>query len=444
MSGPRRRPICPAAADFEKSRVLYRASPEAAHWRGSLIRWQFVRDTAGMRLGWAHDLSSFSLFLAAVVSVGCGDDGSGESGSASESASAGTDTDPTASGTSNTATVTAGTDSTTVSSDSDSTGGTDQPTTTSQSGTDATTDATVNPSSTGDTDAATDGSTSDATDSGSTGSGSTGTTGMGTDDSTGSSGSTGGNQVCTCAENTDLIYVLSDDAELWSFDPMTLAFAQITPSLGCPQTDTFSMSVDRNGIAHVMFQNDDIYTIDVNDPNMCVDPGYTPGQMNFDKFGMGFVSNSQFDPCDQLYAHSWSGVGGFSEGPDAGRLGVLDPETLTTQEIGFIDYDGGELTGTGDGRLFAFAGDPAELIEYDKTDASVVEVTQLNMSLTNAFAFGFHGGDFYFFTESNGNPLISQVTHFDYDDTQDLEVVVAQAPIRIVGAGVSTCAPIIR
>ncbi|HLT37750.1 MAG TPA: hypothetical protein VK034_15770 [Enhygromyxa sp.] len=249
-------------------------------------------------------------------------------------------------------------------------------------------------------------------------------------------------EFCSCAANTDLIYVLSDDAELWSYDPQTNMFELITAALGCPQSNTFSMSVDRNGIALVMFQNDDIYAVDVNNPNMCADPGYQPGQMGFNKFGMGFVSNSVFDPCDKLYAHSWNGQGGFNEGPNAGRLGRMDADDLVMEEIGFINYNGGELTGTGDGRLFAFAGNPAKLVEYDKDTANVIATEQLNMSLTNAFAFAFHGGDFYMFTESANNSSVSRVTHYDYDDTKMLTQVVAQAPMRIVGAGVSTCAPV--
>jgi hypothetical protein len=248
-------------------------------------------------------------------------------------------------------------------------------------------------------------------------------------------------EFCTCAENTDLIYVLSDNAQLWSYDPQDHSFAQITQALGCPQSNTFSMSVDRNGIAYVMFFNDDIYTIDVNNPNMCMDPGYQPGQLGFSKFGMGFVSNSLQDPCDKLYAHTWNGQGGFNEGPNAGRLGRMEAGNLQMQEIGFINYNGGELTGTGDGRLFAFAGSPAKLVEYDKDTAQVLATEQLNMSLTNAFAFAFYGGDFYMFTESNV-PGVSKVTHYDYDDTKALTQVVAQAPIRIVGAGVSTCVPL--
>jgi hypothetical protein len=250
-----------------------------------------------------------------------------------------------------------------------------------------------------------------------------------------------GMEICECADNTDLIYVLSDNGQLYSFDPLNNQFALITNNLGCPQNQAFSMSVDRNGIAHVMFQNDDIYTIDVNNPNMCLDPMYQPGQLGFNKFGMGFVSNNEFDPCDKLYAHSWNGQGGFTEGPNTGRMGRLDPETLTMEEIGFINYNGGELTGTGDGRLFAFAGAPAKLVEYDKETAQVLATEQLNMNLTNAFAFAFYGGDFYLFTEGN-NPTFSKVTHYDYDDDKSLTTVVMQAPIRIVGAGVSTCVPL--
>ncbi|MFO7567649.1 MAG: hypothetical protein R6X02_33710 [Enhygromyxa sp.] len=248
-------------------------------------------------------------------------------------------------------------------------------------------------------------------------------------------------EFCTCAANTDLIYVLSDNAQLWSYNPESNQFAQITASLGCPVSNTFSMSVDRNGIAYVMFQNDAIYAIDVNNPNMCMDPGYVPGQLGFNKFGMGFVSNSLQDPCDKLYAHSWNGQGGFNEGQNAGRLGRMDVADLQMEEIGFIDYNGGELTGTGDGRLFAFAGSPAKLVQYNKDTAEVIATEQLNMSLTNAFAFAFHGGGFYMFTESN-TPGFSKVTHYDYEGDKSLTQVVDQAPIRIVGAGVSTCAPI--
>jgi hypothetical protein len=112
--------------------------------------------------------------------------------------------------------------------------------------------------------------------------------------------------------------------------------------------------------------------------------------MGIGYFGMAFVSNSESDQCDSLYGNSFDGFGGFSEGPGIGDFLNVDP--------------------------------------------------------TNAFAFSFFAGDFYFFTEANG--IVSKVTHLDYDDSdndgmQELTTVVPMAPIRIVGAGVSTCAPFV-
>jgi len=363
----------------------------------------------GMRLAWIVPLS----LTSTLALIGCND--------GPKEAEAGDEVGTTDTGESS-STTEAGESSSSSSSSTDATDSTD-----------ATTDATATDSSSS-SDTATD-STTDATATDST----TDTTA--TDTGTDSTTDTGMVEICNCAENTDLIYVLSDDGELWSYDPVNNAFNLITANLGCPQNQAFSMSVDRNGIAHVMFQNDDIYTIDVNNPNMCLDPMYQPGQLGFNKFGMGFVSNDEFDPCDKLYAHSWNGQGGFSEGVNVGRLGRLEPDTLVMSEIGFINYNGGELTGTGDGRLFAFAGAPAKLVEYDKATAQVIATEQLGISLTNAFAFGFYGGDFYLFTEG-ANPNFSKVTHYDYDDTKMLSVAVAQAPMRIVGAGVSTCVPL--
>jgi hypothetical protein len=249
-----------------------------------------------------------------------------------------------------------------------------------------------------------------------------------------------------CAENTDLIYVLSDDAELWSFDPSNNQFA-LVGALNCGNSSlfgTFSMSVSRAGIAWVMFQDDKLYKIDVNQqPLTCVDSGWTPTS-GFELFGMGFVSNSLVDPCEKLYMHDWSGFGGFSEGANVGTLGAMEPSDLSVEVLGSINYDGGELTGTGDGRLFAFAGaNPAKLVEYDKSDASVIQTTNLTgLNLTNAFAFAHYDGDFFFFTESDSNTTISKVTYYDPDNPGVFSTVVPTAPIRIVGAGVSTCAPL--
>lgn len=276
---------------------------------------------------------------------------------------------------------------------------------------------------------------------------------------TGSMTSGPDDSMCPCAPKLDLIYVLSDDRELWTYDPIANSFALVGP-LGCPTTDgTFSMGVGRDGYAWIQTTRSpdlvnyigDLFRLDVNNPQNCTDPGYTPGANGWVHFGMAFVSESLSDPCDRLYGQHWNGQSGlWSEGPGVGKLGVFDPVLLQMNTIGPTNYNGAELTGTGDGRLYAFGGVPsAKLIQFDKQTAQVIETIPFNnLPLTNAFAFAFWGGDFYFFTlaDPNGIGGNSKVTKLDYDDSDNsgkaLTTVNMNAPIRIVGAGVSTCAPI--
>jgi hypothetical protein len=261
----------------------------------------------------------------------------------------------------------------------------------------------------------------------------------------------GDDSECPCAPNADLIFVLSDSAELWAYDPPANTFTQFGAFNCGPPANTFSMGVSREAVAWVMYRppasNGDIFHVAINNANQCDDPGYTPGQEGFFLFGMAFASNSEQDPCDKLYAHTFDDIE-WSEGPGVGMLGVVDPDTLQLTKLGDIDYNGGELTGTGDGRLYAFAGVPdAKLVQYDKDTAQVVETLPLSgLQLTYAFAFAFWGGDFYFFTENGMMGSNSKVTHLDYDESegagQALTTINTSAPIRVVGAGVSTCAPL--
>jgi hypothetical protein len=325
----------------------------------------------------------------------------------------------------------------------------------------------------------------------------------------------GGDPFCACAPgaHNDRIFVLSDEGEIWTYDPLGNAFARIS-SPPCTKNKTpFSMAVDPVGRAWVLLADDrDIQRITLDDPPVCEDPGYTPDSGGFGLFGMTFASASGTNQCVTLYLHSYSGSGPFGEGPGVGALGAADPNLLVPSEIAKLDFNGGELAGTGDGRLFAFAGaNPAKLIEYDKSDGAVVELTRLSdFWKTNASAFAFFAGDIYFFTEARGEgcdaclgqscpseqaacassaactselgcalaqgditdacggampePLtsclfgpcasacfpdtsqkVSQVARLDYDQSDApgrlLTIVNPRGPIRIVGAGASTCVP---
>ena len=281
-----------------------------------------------------------------------------------------------------------------------------------------------------------------------------------TTDSTGADSSTGDSttgaveEPCACppleVPLDDGIFVLSDNSELYKFFPETNTFDMLGAFQCGAATGTFSMAVDRLGFAYVMFSQPlgEIWKLDVTNVNNCTDPGYNPGQQGVNYFGMAFVSNSKFDQCDKLYGNTFNGLGGFGEGNMIGDFLTVDPATLLINKVGKTNFNGAEVTGTGDGRAFMFGGaNPAKLVEVEKATGKFIEVTPLgNLELTNAFAFAFFGGDFYMFTESDNNSNISKVTHYDYDDSdnngvKELTTVVMQAPIRIVGAGVSTCAP---
>jgi hypothetical protein len=346
---------------------------------------------------------------------------------------------------------------------------------------------------------------------------STGSTGASSESD--GSGSTGAAETCGCAPGTDLVHVLSDDGELWSYDPASNAFALVGP-VQCGGFAPFSMAVDREGMAWILLLDNvpmatvakGMFKVPIADAVGCEAVVYEEGL--FGVYGMSFVTNPPPDTCEKLYVQSYSGSGPFAEGPDLGHLGVLDPETNVLQSVGLVDYDGGELAGTGDGRLVSLTGvDPLKLVELDKASAEPLAVLELDgYEKTSASAMAFWGGDLWLFTES-GNPactpcleaactdelaaceaeagcpaileclvasggeapdcqgdlpgaagplrdclwracggdcsadgVVSRVIHVDWDDSdgagQAATTVEPFAPIRIVGAGSSTCAPV--
>jgi hypothetical protein len=129
-----------------------------------------------------------------------------------------------------------------------------------------------------------------------------------------------GDEECPCAPNADLIFVLSDDAEIWAYDPRTNTFTQFGAFECGPSALTFSMGVSREAVAWVMYRppaaNADIFHVELNNANQCDDPGYSPGQSGFHLFGMAFAANGEGDPCDALYALSYDDVV-QTEGPNA-------------------------------------------------------------------------------------------------------------------------------
>jgi len=262
-----------------------------------------------------------------------------------------------------------------------------------------------------------------------------------------------GDTICACAPNNDNIYVMADPRDIYIFNPDTLEFQFVTHiACGEPNGGSKAMGISRKGRAWVEYYSGDIHTVDLtrsNTTTACLDPGFdTYYDPMFAQFGMAFVANSPTDSCEKLYLNT--SIPPEFEAPMGrynGALGVVDPGTLALSRIGSIDFTEGELTGTRDGRMFAFApGLRSHLSEYDKDSGELLDRWPLpGLGEVDAYSFTFWGGYFYFFTAPEDPDVNSRVTKYDFDDLDGdgmvLTTVIEEAPFRVVAAAVSTCAP---
>jgi hypothetical protein len=245
-------------------------------------------------------------------------------------------------------------------------------------------------------------------------------------------------QICDDAGPT-LIHVVTSQSLLYRFDPANAKFISVGTIFCGSAASPFSMAVTRNGTAYVLFNNGYLY--EVNTQNAACKPtSFVPLQLGWSLFGMGFVS----DPggaSDTLYVSE----GNYTH-PSLG-LAKLDTSSLKLSFIAPFSESPGhavELTGTGDGRLYAF-GLPTEhkptatVAEVDEATGTLLSTVQLSVGEPNSsFAFAFWGGDFYLFTAPEPGAS-SEVTRYRPSDGSLTKVAKVQA--TVVGAGVSTCAP---
>jgi hypothetical protein len=278
-----------------------------------------------------------------------------------------------------------------------------------------------------------------ASSSSSTGGAGTGGSGQGGDSfvTTGSGGSGQGGGAPACAKETQFIYTLAADNTLYKFDPPTLAFTVIG-TLDCPNSfaSPFSMAVDRNAQAWVVFTDGTLARVDTKNAK-CTPTAFVPGQNGFTTFGMGFSSNSPGSADETLFV-SESTFGGSTLG-----LAKIDVQTLKLTPIGMYDKLNAraEMTGTGDARLFAaFEGSPYNVAQIQKADAKVsMQAPQSAINYPpggSNFAFAFWGGDFWLFVGPGTSTDV-----FQYQPATGLTKKVSSTSAEIVGAGVSTCAP---
>ena len=249
--------------------------------------------------------------------------------------------------------------------------------------------------------------------------------------------------IASCeTDGVELIYVVDAARNLLSFDPRKLPRDPFTliGKLACGRAfgSPFSMSVDRRGVAWVLYDDGELYKVSIADAR-CSRSSFTPGSSGSSTFGMGFVTDEAGGKTEKLYianndsSHVLSTIDTTRAAPTASAVGRIDA----------TDGQNPELTGTGEGKLFGFfpgSSGPSFVQEIDRKTGAP-RGTRWNLGTDSlfitAYAFAHWGGTFYIFITADGTSSVRTINR----KTGDYQTVLDHIPYRITGAGVSTCAP---
>lgn len=244
-----------------------------------------------------------------------------------------------------------------------------------------------------------------------------------------------------CPVEARPVYVIDGDSYmLSSFQPDTREFNDVglirCPSQD-PQATPFSMSVDRDAQAWVLFTSGEIFLVNTTNAE-CLSTRFQPNN-GFALFGMGFVLDSPESDRDVLYI-----AGGDSGDLSEGSAGLGRVNFAETNYSPIASLQGWpELTGTALGELWGFfpATQPPRVAQIDRVTGE--EKTTFPVSgidgEPNAWAFAFWGGNFYLFYKSRTDP---STRIFELNGkTGNVDEIISDSGRYIVGAGVSTCAP---
>lgn len=286
---------------------------------------------------------------------------------------------------------------------------------------------------------------------------------------------TGSVEVCGEPEDNP-IYVFTRGLEtgavtsIQAFDPPTLTFTPVVASIECdglgPDWGSSSMGVDRNrgawiswaaphdGADNPAYKRLDRINLDTGDCETDVAEFPTTEQWGT-PLGMAFVADGPGSGNETLYfVDSSTHLHTIGSKSSIGRWWTLGPEGRT--------FSGVELTGSGDGRMFSLvmnytgpfdhectAREPClptvRLAEVDKDDATALSMLDLEGVEAfgidpGGFAFAYWGGHIWVFLSRDFGPTLV----YDHDpEAQTTTLVLEDGVPGVVGAGVSTCAPLI-
>jgi hypothetical protein len=305
--------------------------------------------------------------------------------------------------------------------------------------------------------------------SGATGSGSGGSSLVG-GFATAGSGTTGTGSGDACSAAAKLVYVLSTDDQIYSFEPDKKTFGNPfalncnTPGNDGLQWAPNSMAVDRNAVAWVNYvgtgvdpvtlnpadQAGLVFKVDINKQTCDPTPAITLTDPSWYRLGMGFSADTSGGTSETLFV-TGTGTNGLANSPGLGKVDMTTKKIIPVGSFtasSAVDLSGqsAELTGTGDGKLYGFfTTTPVYVSEITKTSGATPTPVAMNgVSTPIAWAFSFWGGDFYLYTESQNDQIAgitSSVTKYHPGGGVDPSYMT-DIGFTIVGAGVSTCAPL--
>ena len=257
----------------------------------------------------------------------------------------------------------------------------------------------------------------------------------------GGTGGAGGGYVDPCSAEAKVVYVVDQNKQLSSFDPKTKSFKDLG-SLSCPAqsgAEPFSMAVDRKAVAWVLYDSGELFTVNTT-TLACTKTAFDPfAGHGYAQFGMGFSTDQVSGTTDTLY------IAGGPTYAASSYLASLNVGTLQPTDVGAVS-GWPELTGTGDAKLWGFfpsnGSSTPRVSQLDKSSAQVLKTFQAPSIAgdPNAWAFAFWGGRFWIFLKRQTDTSTS-VYEMNAADG-GLSTALSNTGRTIVGAGVSTCAPV--
>jgi hypothetical protein len=233
-----------------------------------------------------------------------------------------------------------------------------------------------------------------------------------------------------CVEASRWIYTVDQNTTLSRFDPSSVTFTDIA-KINCPSSNhPFSMAVDQKASAWVLYDDGNLFKVDTTTAK-CEATSFQDS--TFKEFGMGFM----FDPKtnkDTLYIAG--GLDMFS----GCTLATIDLSSMKVSKLGQIKEGWPELTGTGDGSLWGFypaqGSYQAALVRLDPKNGDTLDTYHYaNVTEYGSWAMKFWGGQFWIFVSNS-------IYAVDRDQPKIAKSIKTNTGRNIVGAGVSTCAPL--